>query len=83
ANVLSHGNFAGLKQKFLLVYLVMMIATFLFKLCAFPFHMWLPDVYQGAPNAVANIVETIPKVASFAMLVNILIVGFPSLEDSS
>ncbi|AEE27037.1 NADH-quinone oxidoreductase subunit N [Francisella hispaniensis] len=82
ANALAQGNFAGLQQQFLLVCLVMMIATFLFKLGAFPFHMWLPDVYQGAPNAVANIVATIPKVAAFAMLVNILFVGFPSLKDS-
>ena len=82
ANVLGQGNFACLQQQFLLVCLVMMIATFLFKLGAFPFHMWLPDVYQGAPNAVANIVATIPKVAAFAMLVNILFVGFPSLKDS-
>ncbi|MDE4963551.1 proton-conducting transporter membrane subunit, partial [Francisella tularensis] len=55
ANVLAHCNFAGLQQQCLLVYLVMMIATFLFKLGAFPFLMCLPDVYQGAPNAVANI----------------------------
>ncbi|MBY7734500.1 NADH-quinone oxidoreductase subunit N [Francisella philomiragia] len=82
ATALSRGNFTGLEQQFLLVCLVMMIATFLFKLGAFPFHMWLPDVYQGAPNAVANIVATIPKVAAFAMLVNILFVGFPSLKDS-
>ncbi|APD51136.1 NADH-quinone oxidoreductase subunit N [Francisella hispaniensis] len=82
ANALAQGDFAGLQQQFLLVCLVMMIATFLFKLGAFPFHMWLPDVYQGAPNAVANIVATIPKVAAFAMLVNILFVGFPSLKDS-
>ncbi|AIT09497.1 NADH-quinone oxidoreductase subunit N [Candidatus Francisella endociliophora] len=82
AHVLAQGNFTGLEQQFLLVCLVMMIATFLFKLGAFPFHMWLPDVYEGAPNAVANIVATIPKVAAFAMLVNILFVGFPSLKDS-
>lgn len=82
AKVLAQANFTGLQQQFLLVCLVMMIATFLFKLGAFPFHMWLPDVYQGAPNAVANIVATIPKVAAFAMLVNILFVGFPSLKDS-
>ncbi|AXH33850.1 NADH-quinone oxidoreductase subunit N [Francisella opportunistica] len=82
ANTLSQGNFTGLQQQFLLVCLIMMIATFLFKLGAFPFHMWLPDVYQGAPNSVANIVATIPKVAAFAMLVNILFVGFPSLKDS-
>ena len=82
AKVLSQANFTGLQQQFLLVCLVMMMATFLFKLGAFPFHMWLPDVYQGAPNAIANIVATIPKVAAFAMLVNILFVGFPSLKDS-
>ncbi|OEZ32954.1 NADH-quinone oxidoreductase subunit N [Francisella endosymbiont of Amblyomma maculatum] len=82
AKVLAQANFIGLQQQFLLVCLVMMIATLLFKLGAFPFHMWLPDVYQGAPNAVANIVATIPKVAAFAMLVNILFVGFPSLKDS-
>ncbi|MFV9964668.1 MAG: NADH-quinone oxidoreductase subunit N [Francisella endosymbiont of Hyalomma asiaticum] len=82
AKVLSQVNFTGLQQQFLLVCLVMMISTFLFKLGAFPFHMWLPDVYQGAPNAIANIVATIPKVAAFVMLVNILFVGFPSLKDS-
>ncbi|MDE5018910.1 NADH-quinone oxidoreductase subunit N, partial [Francisella tularensis subsp. holarctica] len=58
ANVLAHGKFAGLQQQFLLVYLVMMIATFLFKIGAFAFHMWLPDVYQGAPKSVANIVAS-------------------------
>ncbi|GAB4223300.1 MAG: NADH-quinone oxidoreductase subunit N [Francisella sp.] len=82
ANVLSQSNFNSWQHKFLLICLVMMIATFLFKLGAFPFHMWLPDVYQGAPNAVSNIVATIPKIAAFAMLVNILFVGFPSLKDS-
>ncbi|MDE4961723.1 proton-conducting transporter transmembrane domain-containing protein, partial [Francisella tularensis] len=45
-------------------------------------HMWFPDVYQGAPNSVAYIVATITKVAAFAILVNILFVGFPSLKDS-
>lgn len=82
ANALAQHAYSGIEHKFLLVCLVMMIATFLFKLGAFPFHMWLPDVYEGAPNAVANIVATIPKVAAFAMLVNILFVGFPALKDS-
>ncbi|RUS68841.1 hypothetical protein EGW08_023403, partial [Elysia chlorotica] len=81
AKFLSTANFSEIQNQFLLVCLVMMIATFLFKLGAFPFHMWLPDVYEGAPNAVANIVATIPKVAAFAMLINILFIGFPSLKD--
>ncbi|AXA32975.1 MULTISPECIES: NADH-quinone oxidoreductase subunit N [Francisella] len=82
AKYLSTHSFATIEHKFLLICLVMMCATFLFKLGAAPFNMWLPDVYEGAPNAVANIVATIPKVAAFAMLVNILFVGFPSLKDS-
>ena len=72
----------GVEHQVLLGCVVLMVASFLFKLGAFPFHMWLPDVYQGSPNAVANIVATIPKIAAFAMLVNILFVAFPSLKDS-
>lgn len=82
AKYLVTHNFSSIEHKLLLICLVMMCATFLFKLGAAPFNMWLPDVYEGAPNAVANIVATIPKVAAFAMLVNILFVGFPSLKDS-
>ena len=82
ASFLATHDFSTLEHKFLLICLVLMCATFLFKLGAAPFNMWLPDVYEGAPNAVANIVATIPKVAAFAMLVNILFVGFPSLKDS-
>lgn len=72
----------GVEHQLLLGCVVLMVASFLFKLGAFPFHMWLPDVYQGSPNAVATIVATIPKIAAFAMLVNILFVAFPSLKDS-
>ena len=82
AKVLATNHYTGIEQQLLLVCIVLMISTFLFKLGAFPFHMWLPDIYEGAPNAVATIVATIPKIAAFAMLVNILFVGFPSLKDS-
>ena len=81
AEILMQNDFKSLDFKFLLICLVMMMVAFLFKLGAFPFHMWLPDVYQGAPNAVANVVATIPKVSAFAVLVNILFVSFPSLRD--
>ncbi|QIV95446.1 NADH dehydrogenase subunit N [Allofrancisella inopinata] len=82
AKFITAHSFDSLEYKFLLICLVMMTATFLFKLGAAPFNMWLPDVYEGAPNAVANIVATIPKVAAFAMLVNILFVGFPEFKAS-
>src|SRR6201998_1893578 len=47
-----------------LVFIVLAVA---FKLGAVPFHMWLPDVYQGAPTAVTTFVGTAPKIAYFAL----------------
>ncbi len=44
-----------------------------FKLGAVPFHMWLPDVYEGAPTSVTLFVGTVPKLAGFAMAVRLLV----------
>jgi len=44
-----------------------------FKLGAVPFHMWLPDVYEGSPTAVTLFVGTVPKLAGFAMAVRLLV----------
>jgi NADH-quinone oxidoreductase subunit N len=46
-----------------------------FKLGAVPFHMWVPDVYQGAPTAVTLLLGAAPKLASFAMMLRILVEG--------
>ena len=56
--------------KFGVVFLVVGIA---FKLGAVPFHMWIPDVYQGAPTAVTLFISSAPKIAAFAMLMRILV----------
>ncbi len=56
--------------KFGIVFLVVGIA---FKLGAVPFHMWIPDVYQGAPTAVTLFIASAPKIAAFAMLMRILV----------
>ncbi len=56
--------------KFGVVFLVVGIA---FKLGAVPFHMWIPDVYQGAPTAVTLFIASAPKIAAFAMLMRILV----------
>ncbi|MBK2125627.1 NADH-quinone oxidoreductase subunit NuoN [Fangia hongkongensis] len=61
-----------------LVAMVLMIATATFKLGAVPFHMWVPDVYEGSPNAVTAYLGSVPKLAAFAMLVNILMIGMPA-----
>ena len=61
-----------------LVFLVIGIA---FKLGAVPFHMWVPDVYQGAPTSVTMFLSTIPKIESVAMLVRILVDGMGAMHD--
>ena len=48
--------------------LVFLVVGMAFKLGAVPFHMWIPDVYQGAPTTVTSFISTAPKIAGFAMM---------------
>lgn len=57
--------------------LVFLIAGFAFKLSAVPFHMWAPDVYEGAPTPVTAFFATAAKVAALAMTIRTLMVAFP------
>lgn len=52
-----------------------------FKVAAVPFHMWTPDVYQGAPSPVTAFMAVGAKVGGFAALLRVFIVAFPSLSD--
>lgn len=61
--------------------LVFMIVGIAFKLGAVPFHMWLPDVYHGAPTAVTLYISSAPKIAAFAMLMRILVDGMGGLHE--
>jgi NADH-quinone oxidoreductase subunit N len=56
----------------LLFALVFIVGGIAFKFGAVPFHMWVPDVYQGAPTAVTLFLGSVPKVAAFAMLIRVL-----------
>ncbi len=56
----------------LLFALVFIVAGISFKFGAVPFHMWVPDVYQGAPTAVTLFLGSVPKVAGLAMLLRVL-----------
>ena len=60
-----------------LVFLVIGIA---FKLGAVPFHMWVPDVYEGSPTSVTMFISTVPKIAAVAMLVRLLVDGLGSMH---
>jgi NADH-quinone oxidoreductase subunit N len=59
--------------------LVFMVAGIAFKLGVVPFHMWIPDVYQGASTAVTLVIGTAPKIAAFAMALRLLVNGLPAL----
>jgi NADH-quinone oxidoreductase subunit N len=55
--------------------LVFLVAGLAFKLGAVPFHMWVPDVYQGAPTGVTLLLGGAPKLATFAICVRLLVEG--------
>ncbi len=59
--------------------LVFVIVGLAFKLGAAPFHMWIPDVYHGAPSAVTLFVGAAPKLAAFAMIIRLLVGGLQDL----
>ena len=59
----------------LILALVFVLVGVAFKLGAVPFHMWVPDVYEGAPTAVTLFIGTAPKIAAFGMLMRLLVDG--------
>jgi NADH-quinone oxidoreductase subunit N len=66
-----------------LLALAFVIAGVAFKFGAVPFHMWVPDVYQGAPTPVALYVASAPEIASFALVWRVLVEGLGPLHDSA
>lgn len=61
--------------------LVFILAGIAFKVSAAPFHMWTPDVYQGAPTAVTALFAIVPKVAALGLLIRLLFEPFAALSD--
>jgi NADH-quinone oxidoreductase subunit N len=55
--------------------LVFIVAGLAFKVGAAPFHMWVPDVYQGAPTAVTLMIGAAPELAAFAIIIRLLVEG--------
>ncbi|MEH0165518.1 NADH-quinone oxidoreductase subunit NuoN [Roseateles microcysteis] len=71
---------AGAVNKSVLIFgLVFIVAGLGFKLGAAPFHMWVPDVYQGAPTAVTLMIGAAPKLAAFAITMRLLVDGMVGL----
>jgi NADH-quinone oxidoreductase subunit N len=65
----------------LLAGLGLMLVGLAFKVSAVPFHVWSPDVYQGAPTPVTSFLASTGKIAAFAALLRVLLVGFPARYD--
>jgi NADH-quinone oxidoreductase subunit N len=61
--------------------LVFLVAGFAFKISAVPFHMWTPDVYEGAPTPVTAFFPAAPKLAAMALTVRVLITAFPAMTS--
>ena len=66
----------GVRSLGLVFGLVFILAGLAFKISAVPFHMWTPDVYEGAPTPVTAFMASAPKVAAMAMMVRILMTAF-------
>jgi NADH-quinone oxidoreductase subunit N len=63
------------KHQVLVFGLVFIVAGLAFKLGAAPFHMWIPDVYQGAPTSVTIMIGSAPELAAFAIAIRLLVEG--------
>jgi NADH-quinone oxidoreductase subunit N len=70
----------GARNVVLVFGLVFLVAGIGFKLGAVPFHMWLPDVYHGAPTAVTLFIGSVPKLAAFAFVIRLLVQGLGAEE---
>ncbi len=81
ATIASKVAVLGSSSTLLMVGVTMIIAGFAFKISVAPFHLWAPDVYQGAPTAVTAFMATIVKAAAFAALYKLFNGAFAGLSD--
>lgn len=77
--IAEHLGEAGVSPAVLLS-MVLILAAFSFKIAAAPFHMWAPDVYQGAPTSIAAFMSVGPKAAGFAVIVRVFYVAFEQVQ---
>ncbi len=74
-------HYAGASPLLLTFALVFIVVGVAFKLGAVPFHMWIPDVYEGAPTAVTLFIGSIPKLAGFALALRLLVDGLEGIAS--
>jgi NADH-quinone oxidoreductase subunit N len=78
---IAHSVASAPNHALVLASLAMMLVGILFKVSAAPFHVWTPDVYEGAPSPVVALMSTAPKAAAFALLLRVVYEMFPALRS--
>ena len=76
AGVLSKGHFVPLE----ILGMIFLIAGFAFKIAIVPFHMWVPDIYEGAPTSITVFLAVTSKTAGLAVLIRLFMIGMPSIS---
>ncbi len=74
-------NADSANRAYLVYGMIFLLIGIAFKLGAAPFHMWVPDVYQGAPTSVTLFISSAPKLAAFAMAMRVLVDGLLPLQS--
>jgi NADH-quinone oxidoreductase subunit N len=77
ASAIASGNI--LSDVYLFLGIGLLLIGFAFKVALAPFHMWSPDVYQGAPTTVTGFLCTAPKAAGFGALLKVFMIAFPEI----
>ncbi len=77
---IAHAIPTAQNQALVVAALALMLVGILFKVSAAPFHVWTPDVYEGAPSPVVALMSTAPKAAAFALLLRVIYEMFPTLQ---
>lgn len=77
AAFIQTGNYS---KPALIVAMILLTAGFGFKVAAVPFHMWAPDVYEGAPTSVTGFMSVGPKAAAFAAFLRVFMTALPGLQ---
>jgi NADH-quinone oxidoreductase subunit N len=81
AGILAFLRTADLTNPVIFLAMIMLVVSFGFKVAAAPFHMWVPDVYEGAPTSVTAFMSAGPKVAGFAVLLRVFLYAFGPMHD--
>lgn len=70
----------GISDGLLIGSLIIILVGLAFKISSVPLHFWAPDTYEGAPTPVAGFLSTASKAAGFAILIRVLVIGFPQIQ---